>query len=105
MASGCAGRKPDVHESPPDANWQRPRADSGARPRPASRVPVAVMAGTPGLAAMSRLGGGIGTRGPGETQLETDRRKIQRKLLQLKRELEDVRRVRTQQRHRRAACR
>ena len=54
-------------------------------------------------AAMSQLGGGIGTRGPGETQLETDRRKIQRKLLQLKRELEDVRRVRTQQRHRRAA--
>jgi GTPase len=54
-------------------------------------------------AAMSQLGGGIGTRGPGETQLETDRRKIQRKLLQLKRELEDVRRVRRQQRHRRAA--
>jgi GTP-binding protein HflX len=54
-------------------------------------------------AAMSQLGGGIGTRGPGETQLETDRRKIQRKLLQLKRELEDVRRVRSQQRHRRAA--
>ena len=54
-------------------------------------------------AAMSQLGGGIGTRGPGETQLETDRRKIQRKLLQLKRELEDVRRVRTQQRRRRAA--
>ena len=54
-------------------------------------------------AAMSQLGGGIGTRGPGETQLETDRRKIQRKLLQLKRELEDVRRVRTQQRYRRAA--
>jgi GTP-binding protein HflX len=54
-------------------------------------------------AAMSQLGGGIGTRGPGETQLETDRRKIQRKLLQLKRELEEVRRVRSQQRHRRAA--
>ncbi len=54
-------------------------------------------------AAMSQLGGGIGTRGPGETQLETDRRKIQRRLLQLKQELEDVRRVRTQQRHRRSA--
>ncbi len=54
-------------------------------------------------AAMSQLGGGIGSRGPGETQLETDRRKIQRRLLQLKRELDDVRRVRTQQRHRRAA--
>lgn len=53
--------------------------------------------------AMSQLGGGIGTRGPGETQLETDRRKIQRRLLQLKGELTDVRRIRTQQRHRRAS--
>ena len=52
-------------------------------------------------AAMSQLGGGIGTRGPGETQLETDRRKIQRRLVQLKRELEAVRRTRTQQRQRR----
>ena len=33
--------------------------------------------------AMSQLGGGIGTRGPGETQLETDRRRIQRRVLQL----------------------
>jgi len=53
--------------------------------------------------AMSQLGGGIGTRGPGETQLETDRRKIQRKVLHLKGELEAVRRVRGQQRHRREA--
>jgi GTPase len=51
--------------------------------------------------SMSQLGGGIGTRGPGETQLETDRRKIQRRLLQLKHDLEAVRRVRTQQRQRR----
>jgi len=53
--------------------------------------------------SMSQLGGGIGTRGPGETQLETDRRKIQRKVLHLKSELEAVRRVRGQQRHRREA--
>jgi GTP-binding protein HflX len=53
--------------------------------------------------AMSQLGGGIGTRGPGETQLETDRRKIQRKVLHLKDELEAVRRVRGQQRNRREA--
>ncbi len=53
--------------------------------------------------SMSQLGGGIGTRGPGETQLETDRRKIQRKVLHLKNELESVRRVRGQQRHRREA--
>jgi GTPase len=54
-------------------------------------------------AAMSQLGGGIGTRGPGETQLETDRRRIQRRLLQLRKELDAVRRVRTQQRQRREA--
>lgn len=52
-------------------------------------------------AAMSQLGGGIGTRGPGETQLETDRRRIQRRLQHLKEELENVRRVRSQQRQRR----
>lgn len=51
--------------------------------------------------AMSQLGGGIGTRGPGETQLETDRRRIQRRVLQLRRELEGVRRTRAQQRQRR----
>ena len=53
--------------------------------------------------AMSQLGGGIGTRGPGETQLETDRRRIQRRLLQLRDQLEAVRRVRAQQRQRREA--
>lgn len=51
--------------------------------------------------SMSQLGGGIGTRGPGETQLETDRRRIQRRLLQLRQELESVRRIRSQQRQRR----
>ncbi len=54
-------------------------------------------------AEMSQLGGGIGTRGPGETKLETDRRRIGRRLVQLRRELESVRRVRTQQRQRREA--
>ena len=53
--------------------------------------------------AMSQLGGGIGTRGPGETQLETDRRRIQRRIDQLKLDLESVRRVRRQQRQRREA--
>ncbi len=53
--------------------------------------------------AMSQLGGGIGTRGPGETQLETDRRKIQRRIDHLKQDLEAVRRVRRQQRQRREA--
>jgi GTPase len=52
-------------------------------------------------ASMSQLGGGIGTRGPGETQLETDRRRIQRRLQHLKQEIEGVRRIRTQQRQRR----
>lgn len=54
-------------------------------------------------AAMSQLGGGIGTRGPGETKLETDRRRIQRRLVQLRSDLEGVRRVRGQQRQRREA--
>jgi GTPase len=53
--------------------------------------------------AMSQLGGGIGTRGPGETQLETDRRRIQRRIDQLKLDLDSVRRVRRQQRQRREA--
>jgi GTP-binding protein HflX len=51
--------------------------------------------------SMSQLGGGIGTRGPGETKLETDRRQIQRRIDQLKLDLEAVRRVRKQQRQRR----
>jgi GTP-binding protein HflX len=50
---------------------------------------------------MSQLGGGIGTRGPGETQLETDRRKIYRRIRHVKEQLEDVRRIRSQQRQRR----
>ena len=51
--------------------------------------------------AMSRLGGGIGTRGPGETQLETDRRHIRRIIQNLQADLEQVRRVRSTQRRRR----
>ena len=39
---------------------------------------------------MSRLGGGIGTRGPGETKLEMDRRHIRDKITAIKRELKDV---------------
>jgi GTPase len=53
--------------------------------------------------SMSQLGGGIGTRGPGETQLESDRRRIQRRIDQLKHHLNAVRRVRGQQRRRREA--
>ncbi|HEY8418126.1 MAG TPA: GTPase HflX [Limnochordales bacterium] len=47
---------------------------------------------------MSRLGGGIGTRGPGETQLETDRRRIRRRIAAIRKELEEVRRTRALQR-------
>ncbi|HTK95533.1 MAG TPA: GTPase HflX [Terriglobales bacterium] len=50
---------------------------------------------------MSQLGGGIGTRGPGETQLETDRRKIARRIRTIQQQVENVRRVRAQQRQRR----
>ena len=52
-------------------------------------------------AEMSRLGGGIGTRGPGETQLETDRRRIYTRIKKLSDELESVRSGRTTQRRQR----
>jgi GTP-binding protein HflX len=43
---------------------------------------------------LSRLGGGVGTRGPGETQLEVDRRRVRTRIAQLNRKLEDVERTR-----------
>jgi len=52
---------------------------------------------------MSRLGGGIGTRGPGETQLETDRRRIFRRMRKIREELEQVRQHRATQRRQRSA--
>lgn len=54
-------------------------------------------------AAMSRLGGGIGTRGPGETQLETDRRRIRTRIKKIGDELEHVRSSRGVQRRQRQA--
>jgi GTPase len=53
---------------------------------------------------MSQLGGGIGTRGPGETQLETDRRKIYRRIRHVEQQLENVKRIRAQQRQRRESA-
>ena len=50
---------------------------------------------------LERLGGGIGTRGPGEKQLETDRRLIQRKIHRLKEQLEQVRKHRVLYRQKR----
>ncbi len=47
---------------------------------------------------LSRLGGGIGTRGPGETKLEMDRRRIRQRIASLKKELAEVKVHRTQQR-------
>jgi GTP-binding protein HflX len=52
-------------------------------------------------AALSRLGGGIGTRGPGETKLETDRRRIRHRVSVLGKEIDAVRRRRSQLRERR----
>jgi GTP-binding protein HflX len=52
-------------------------------------------------AAMSQLGGGIGTRGPGETKLETDRRRLEKRMDHIRGQLEAVRRTRRQQRQRR----
>ena len=50
---------------------------------------------------LERLGGGIGTRGPGESQLETDKRLIRTKISKLKKELEEVRKHRTLYREKR----
>lgn len=50
---------------------------------------------------LERLGGGVGTRGPGETQIETDRRLVRRKLSRVKKELKQVRSQRDQQRQKR----
>jgi len=49
-------------------------------------------------AALSRLGGGIGTRGPGETKLEMDRRRIRERIAHLRHEIEEIRRQREHQR-------
>ena len=51
--------------------------------------------------SLSRQGGGIGTRGPGETKLESDRRHIRERINRLESELEQVRKVRSVQRERR----
>jgi GTP-binding protein HflX len=51
--------------------------------------------------ALSRLGGGIGTRGPGETKLETDRRRIGSRIAKIKRDIETVRAGRRIQRRQR----
>ena len=51
--------------------------------------------------SLSRQGGGIGTRGPGETKLESDRRHIRERITRLQHELEQVRQVRGVQRERR----
>ncbi|MBM3819916.1 MAG: GTPase HflX [Acidimicrobiia bacterium] len=52
-------------------------------------------------AALSRLGGGIGTRGPGETKLETDRRRIRVRIQTVQKEIDQVRQRRAQLRERR----
>src|SRR3954449_4661212 len=52
-------------------------------------------------AALSRLGGGIGTRGPGETKLESDRRRIRTRIHQIRKAIDEVRKRRAQLRERR----
>jgi GTP-binding protein HflX len=51
--------------------------------------------------AMSRLGGGIGTRGPGETKIEVDRQHIRRRITKLRRDIDDLERTRAVKRSRR----
>ena len=52
---------------------------------------------------LSRLGGGVGTRGPGETQLEVDRRRLRERIVLLRRRLHEVERTRRLHRHERAS--
>jgi GTPase len=52
--------------------------------------------------SMSRLGGGIGTRGPGETKLEVDRRRINRRIAKLRRDIRELERTRATKRAERA---
>ena len=52
-------------------------------------------------AALSRLGGGIGTRGPGETKLETDRRRLRARIAAIQKDIDQVRQRRSQLRERR----
>ena len=54
---------------------------------------------------MSRLGGGIGTRGPGETKLETERRAIGRRIARLQQEVEQLQAHRERLRNRRQTSR
>jgi len=51
--------------------------------------------------SLSRLGGGIGTRGPGEKKLETDRRHIEKRMLDIKEELDSIKATRSTQRQKR----
>jgi GTP-binding protein HflX len=55
--------------------------------------------------SMSRLGGGIGTRGPGETKLEVDRRRIKKRISNLREEIEDLQKTRTTKRQERVRSR
>ena len=52
---------------------------------------------------LERLGGGVGTRGPGETQIETDRRLVRRKLSRVKKEISQIQAQRDQQRQQRTS--
>ncbi|MHB8341388.1 MAG: GTPase HflX [Mycobacteriales bacterium] len=54
--------------------------------------------------SLSRLGGGIGTRGPGETKIETDRRRIRARMARLRREIDGIGRVRATKRSARVAA-
>ncbi|MGE5227301.1 MAG: GTPase HflX [Planctomycetaceae bacterium] len=54
--------------------------------------------------SMSRLGAGIGTRGPGETKLEVDRQHIRRRITKLRRDIKDLAKTRDVKRHRRRSA-
>ena len=97
---GAGPGGPDPGHLRPAGPHQGGPPPGGAGPVPVPAAPAHRHVGPPG-ARRPPEGSPIGTRGPGETQLETDRRHIRRKIAKLREDLEEVRRVRATQRDRR----
>lgn len=90
----CGRRVVDRTEVILDIFAQRARTHEGQLQVELAQLQYALPRLTGANAELSRLGGGIGTRGPGETKLETDRRRIRHRIAALKRDITEVQRRR-----------
>jgi GTP-binding protein HflX len=90
----CGRRVIDRTELILDIFAQRARTHEGQLQVELAQLQYALPRLTGSSTALSRLGGGIGTRGPGETKLETDRRRIRHRIASLKRDIAEVQRRR-----------